>query len=207
MKHHLAFGMLFANLKQILQAADVRHSVTTLGRKGMAYNLVVPQIHVQRQFIIHSLHIEHCHVADDALQRPVDLDFRKKQVREDAVRVSGLLVLVMLRLALDPGHPAAFMRIRIRKGKPCVQAQLCIEPPIAMRRIFVMVFLEQKNITDKIFLPFCRHGELFLPSVEAASPNAHNPSKRLDRKLTGKLQDYLVFLLTYRMTEPSPFTS
>ena len=31
MKNRFAFGMLFTNIQQVLQAADVRHAVATLG--------------------------------------------------------------------------------------------------------------------------------------------------------------------------------
>ena len=207
MKHHLALRMLLANLEQVLQPADVRHSVTALGRKGMAYNLVVPEIHVQRQFIVHSLRIERCHITDNTLQWTVDLNFREKQIREYAVWISRLLVLVMLCLALDPGHPAAFVRIWIGEDQPCVQAEFGVEPPVTMGWVFVMVFLEQKDVADKVFLPFRGSGEFFLPAIETASLDTNDLAKCLDRKLAGKLQDYLVFLLTYRITEPSPFTS
>ncbi len=173
----------------------------------MAHNLVVPKIHVQRQFIIHAFHIECGHVADDALQRAVDLDFRKQQVREYSIRVSRFLVLVMLRFALDSGKLAAFVRIGIGEDKSRVQAEFGVEPSVAMGRIFLMVLLEQENVVHEVLRSFREVGELFLPAVEAASLNAHDAAKRLDRELSGKLQDYLVFLLTYRMTEPSPFTS
>ena len=130
----------------------------------------------------------------------------ERQVREYAIWISGLLVLVVLRLALDPRQSAAFVCVGIGKDEARVQAELGIEPPVAVGRVFVMVFPEQKNIGDEILLPFRWMGKLFLPRIEAASPNAHDPAKCLDRKLSGKLQDYLI-LLTYRMTEPSPFTS
>ncbi len=70
-----------------------------------------------------------------------------------------------------------------------------------------MVLPEQEDVADEVPFPFRRMGKLFLPSVEAAPSDAHESAKRLDGKLSGELQDYLVFLLTYRMTEPSPFTS
>ena len=173
----------------------------------MAYNLVVPKVHVQRQFIIHTFHIESCHVADDALQRAVDLDFRKQQVREYSIRVSGLLVLVMLRFTLDSGNLATFMRIGIGEDKSRVQAEFGVEPTVAVGRIFLMVRTEQEDVVHKILRPFREMRELFLPAVKAAPLDAHDAAKRLDWELSGKFQDYLVFLLTYRMTEPSPFTS
>ena len=70
-----------------------------------------------------------------------------------------------------------------------------------------MVLPEQENVVHEVLRSFREMRELFLPAVEAASLDAHDAAKCLDWELSGKLQDYLVFLLTYRMTEPSPFTS
>ena len=99
------------------------------------------------------------------------------------------------------------MRIGIGEDKSRVQAEFGVEPAVAVGRIFFMVLTEQEDVVHKIPRPFREMRELFLPAVEAASLNAHDAAKCLDRELSGKLQDYLVFLLTYRMTEPSPFTS
>ena len=57
---HPVFGMLLFEFKQIPKAADVGHPVSALGWKRMADDLVVPQIHIQRQLIIYALHICLC---------------------------------------------------------------------------------------------------------------------------------------------------
>ena len=113
----------------------------------------------------------------------------------------------MFCFALDPGNLAAFVRVRIGEDKSRVQAEFGVEPSVAVGRIFLMVLPEQEDVVHEVLRSFREVGELFLPAVEAASSDAHDTAKRLDRELSGKFQDYLVFLLTYRMTEPSPFTS
>ena len=63
--------------------------------------------------MINAFHAESGHVAHDSLQRSVDLHFGQKKIREYAVRIARLLVLVMLGFALDTCCLAAFMSIRI----------------------------------------------------------------------------------------------
>lgn len=87
----------------------------------MGENLVVPEIHVQRKLIVNTLHIESCHVIDNALQWPVNLYFGHEQVRICLERVTGLLVFIVFRLALHSERPAAFVRIRIRHDGACIQ--------------------------------------------------------------------------------------
>ena len=70
-----------------------------------------------------------------------------------------------------------------------------------------MILLKKKNVTDKTFGMGRRIGKLLLPVVEAASSNAHRVAQQLHREFSGKLHDHLVFLLSYRITVPSPFTS
>ena len=79
----------------------------------MADDLVVPEIHVQGEFVVNAFHTEGGHVAHNALQRSVDLHFGQKQIGEYPVRIARLPVLLMLGLALDARDPAAFMCIRI----------------------------------------------------------------------------------------------
>ena len=70
-----------------------------------------------------------------------------------------------------------------------------------------MVFLEQKNIADQISGPFGWIGKMLLPTVETASENAHGFAEQFYRERSGQFHDHLVFLLPYRITVPSPFTS
>lgn len=70
-----------------------------------------------------------------------------------------------------------------------------------------MVFLEQLNIADKVLCPLGWIGKMFLPTVKTASEDTHGFTQQFYRKLSGKLHDYLVFPLSYRITVPSPFTS
>ena len=79
----------------------------------MADDLVVPEIHVQGEFVVNAFHTEGGHVAHNALQRSVDLHFGQKQIGEYPVRIARLLVFVMLGLALDSRSFTAFMSIRI----------------------------------------------------------------------------------------------
>ena len=66
---------------------------------------------------VDALHIEDGHVTDYALKRPIYLHFGQKKVRIDPFRVSRLLVLVVLGLALDPCDLAALMRVWIGKSQ------------------------------------------------------------------------------------------
>ena len=70
-----------------------------------------------------------------------------------------------------------------------------------------MVFPKKGEVADKVAGPVGWIGKMFLPAVEAASLNPHGLAEQLDREVTGQFQDHLVFFLTYRITEPSPFFS
>ena len=50
--------------------------------------------------------------------------------------------------ALDPGDLATLMSVWIREDKSQVQLDLGVQPSIAMRRIFLMIHLKQRNIPD-----------------------------------------------------------
>ena len=79
----------------------------------MNNNLIVPQVHVERQFIVYAFYKERRHVAYDALQRTVNIEFRQEQIRIRPVQFSCLFVTIMLHLALDTCNLAAFMCIWI----------------------------------------------------------------------------------------------
>jgi hypothetical protein len=84
----------------------------------MRHDLIVPQVHVQRQFVVDAMHPERCHVADDTLQRPVDGEPCRQQVRKNPERIAWLLVAIVLGLALDPGNLAALVCIGFGKYNP-----------------------------------------------------------------------------------------
>ena len=67
------FWVLLLPCNQISQPIDIGHAVATLCRKGIDDNLIVPEIHVKSQFVVGALHIKRCHIAHDALHRPVNL--------------------------------------------------------------------------------------------------------------------------------------
>lgn len=100
MEDYLILRMLPLQGNQILQAADVCHSVAPFGRETMADDLIVPKIHVQCRFIIRILHIENCHVTDNALQRPANLEFGYQRVWKYFGRFTRFFVLVVLCFAL-----------------------------------------------------------------------------------------------------------
>ena len=87
----------------------------------MADNLVVPQIHVERQFVIYTVYTKCGHIADDALKRLVDLQLCHEQIGINTTRISRFLVLVMFRLAFDFGELAAFVGIAVRQNKSGIQ--------------------------------------------------------------------------------------
>lgn|GEM_PF-4315773 len=113
MEYHLILWILFLQANQIIQTTQICHPVAPSGRKSVSENLVVPKIHVQGKLIVNTLHIESCHVTDNTLQGSVNLHFAHEQVRIYLKRISGLLILVVFRLALYSENLAAFVRIRI----------------------------------------------------------------------------------------------
>ena len=70
-----------------------------------------------------------------------------------------------------------------------------------------MVFLKQQDVADEGSCSVGRIGEMLLPAVKAAALDAHGFTEQFYRELSRQLHDYLVFLLPYRTTVPSPFTS
>jgi len=56
-----------------------------------------------------------------------------------------------------------------------------------MRRIFQVIFLEQKDVTDEIFGMCCRIGKPLLPVVKATSLNLYRFAKKVYREFPGKL--------------------
>lgn len=99
--------------QQAFQPTDIGHPVATPGRKRMTDNLVVPQIHVQRQLIVDTLYIECRHVADDALERAIHIDLGEQQVGINPARLSRLFIVIVFRFALDSRRLAALVSIWI----------------------------------------------------------------------------------------------
>ena len=104
------FRELLFQGKQVFQAADVGHPVATPGGQSVADDLVVPQVHVQRQLIVAALHIECRHITDDALHRPIHIDLGEQQVGVDPAQLSGFLIAIVVRLALDPCRLTALVQ-------------------------------------------------------------------------------------------------
>ena len=113
MKYHSVFRMFLLQSGQVIQAVDVGHPITTLRGKCMGHDLIIPEIHIQRQLIVDTVHPECCHITDDAFQRPVNNQLGRQQVREYPERIAWFLILIVLCLAFDTGNPAALMRIRV----------------------------------------------------------------------------------------------
>ena len=157
--------------------------------------------------ILDALHIEDGHVTDYALKWPIYLHFGQKKVRIDPFWVSGLLVLVVLGLALDPCDLAALMRVWIGKSQTGIQADFRVQPAVTVRWIFKVVFPEQCDVADEASLAIGWIGKVLLPVVETVSFHAHRLTEQLDRKHSGQFQDHLILVLSYRITAPSPFTS
>ena len=145
--------------------------------------------------MIDAIYIKCGHITDNALQRPVNLEFRRKKVRKHPPRITGLLIAVVFGLALDSGDPAALVGVWVGKDKAGVKADLGIQPSVAMRGEFQMIVPEQLYVVRETFYPRRRISKAFLPIVKAAAPDAHSLAQKLHRKLSGKLQDHLVFLL------------
>lgn len=95
----------------------------------------------------------------------------------------------------------------IREYETSVQADFGVQPAVAVGGILKMVFLKQKNIADKGSCPVGRIRETLFPAVKAAALDAHDFAEQLYWEFSRQLHDYLVFLLPYRITVPSPFTS
>ena len=173
----------------------------------MADNLIVPQVHVQRQFVVHAIYVERRHIAGNALKRLVNSQFTQKQIGINSPHIARFFIFVMLGLAFDPGYFAALVGVRIGKDNSRIHADFGVEPTVAVRRKFLVIFQKQVNIAKQILFPFARLRLSLLPGVETVSPDVHRFAQQLDRKFSGQFQDYFVFFLSYRVTVPSPFTS
>ena len=134
-KNRLVIRILLFEFNQVIQPTDVGHAVTPLGGEGMADDLIVPQVHIQRQFMVDAFHIESGHVAYDALQWFVYLHLSHEQIGENSRWITCFLVLIVLGFALDPSSLTTLMGIRIRENKPFVQPNLGVQPAIAVRWI------------------------------------------------------------------------
>ena len=117
MQDHLVFRMLPFKFNQILQSAYVGHAVSAFGVKGMTDDLIIPEIHIQGEFVIDALHIESRHVTHNALQRPIDLHLRQKQIGKYAVRIAWFLVSVMLGFALGSRLFCSIYEHRDQRGQ------------------------------------------------------------------------------------------
>ena len=63
----------------------------------MRYDLVVPEIHVERQLIVNAMHPESGHVADNAFQRASNDELCRQKIREDPERMALLLIPAILQ--------------------------------------------------------------------------------------------------------------
>ena len=86
---------------QVLQTADICHAVSAFGKKVMTDDCIAPEVHIKRQLTVNTLHTRGRHVADNALQRSVELYLRQKQIGKDSEWISGFLILAVPGLALD----------------------------------------------------------------------------------------------------------
>ena len=101
------------------------------------------------------------------------------------------------------------MCVRIGERKSRIQPDFRVQPAVAVGWIFQMVLLKEQYVVDQILRPFRWAGEILFPGIKATAPYSHGLAQKLNRKLSGKLQNYLVFLLPNRMyslSGPSPFT-
>ena len=96
----------------------------------MGNNLVIPEIHVQSQLVIDTVHPERRHITDSAFQGTIDYEFRCQQIREYPEWIAWFLILIVLCLAFDTGNLTALMRIRVGYDLASVQPDLRIEPSL-----------------------------------------------------------------------------
>ena len=106
----------------------------------MAHYFVVPQVHVQREFVIRPFEAERRHVARYVLHRRVCGKAGEKQVRKQPVRIAWFFIAVVFRPAFYTGSPAAFIGVRIGMDYPCIKPYFRVEPSVSVRWIFLMVF-------------------------------------------------------------------
>ena len=114
MKDQLLVGELLLKLDHILQPVNIGHSVSSLGRKGVSNQLIVPEIHVQRQLVVGTFHVKGGHIAYDALHWTVYVEPGKQQIRKCLKRIAWLLIFVVFGNTLDPGNLTALVSIWIR---------------------------------------------------------------------------------------------
>lgn len=155
-----------------------------LGREGTGKDLVVAEVYVQRKLIINTLHIESRHVADNTLQRSVNLHLDHEQVWIYLGRASKLLVFIVLRPAFYAERLATFVHIRIRYDSARVQTDFGVQPSVFMGRIAEMVFPKQHQVIEQCFRTPNRVGEGMLPIVEAAPLYPHLLTEEVNGKVT-----------------------
>ena len=80
----------------------------------MCYQFIIPEIHIQRQFIIGPFHVESRHVTYYTLHRAVNVDACQQQIWIGLKRITRLLIFIMLGYTLDPGNLTALVSIWIR---------------------------------------------------------------------------------------------
>ena len=135
----------------------------------MAHYFVVPKVHVQREFVIRPFDAERRHVADYVLHRCVYRQTCKKKVGEQPVLIAGFFIAVVFRLALDTGNFAAFICVWIGIDYSGVEPYLRVEPSVAVRRIFLVIFHKEHHAAGKLLRSLRRFKNTALPVIEAAS--------------------------------------
>lgn len=135
----------------------------------MAHYFVVPQVHVQREFVIRPFEAERRHVARYVLHRRVCWKAGEKQVWKQPVRIAWFFIAVVFRPAFYTGSPAAFIGVRIGMDYPGIKPYLRVEPSVSVRWVLLMVFHKEHYVSGKVSRPLGWFKNAALPVIEAAS--------------------------------------
>ena len=110
----------------------------------MRHYLVVEQVHVKRQLPVLAGCPERSHVADDNLHGCIDLHVGQQQVWIDLHPIGRLVAAKPPGLALYATALAAPMGVGIGENLAGVEPNLGTQPPIAMRRVELVVLHERR---------------------------------------------------------------
>ncbi len=139
-EYRLHVRVLFLQLEEAAQAFEIAFPVAFFAAKAVAYDLVVPEVHVKGELPVPSARPKRRHVADDDLHRAGKVEGCEDQVRVRFRGRAALFVPVMLRDAPYPGVGAASPGVFVAHDEPGIEPYLRVEPPVAMRWEHGVVF-------------------------------------------------------------------
>ena len=140
MEYRLHVRVFPLQLEEAAWAFEIAFPVAFSAPEAVAYDLVVPEIHVKGELPIPPARPKRRHVADDDLHGAGEAEGREDQVRVRFRGWAALFVPVMPRGAPYPGVGAASPGVFVAHDEPGIEPYLRVEPSVAMRWEHGVVF-------------------------------------------------------------------